>query len=292
MQESHRLRRNVALGALFVTALLGGCATTVTPPSPPPAAVQRLYVLYCGEAHIPDISPWSPGFNVGQPADFSDNCYLIRHGKDWMMWDTGFADTLAGLPDGALGARNMRAKRKRTLISQLSEIGVAPEQIHTLAFSHSHADHIGNGNLFTAATLYMQQAEYDAAFGPEPGKFGFAPATYDRLRAGKVVKLHGDYDVFGDGSVKILSTPGHTPGHQSLLVRLPKTGAVVLSGDVAHFQENFANRRVPGFNFDVEQSKQSIDKVAAVVKAEHAQLWINHDAKQNATIAHAPKWIE
>jgi glyoxylase-like metal-dependent hydrolase (beta-lactamase superfamily II) len=113
--------------------------------------------------------------------------------------------------------------------------------------------------MFTAATLYIQKAEYDAAFGPEPAKYGFAPETYDRLRANRMVRLEGDFDVFGDGSVKILSTPGHTPGHQSLLVRLPKTGAVVLSGDAAHFQENFMLRRVPGFNYgNVEQSRQSM----------------------------------
>ena len=283
--KAMRWMRGCATGLL---ALAAGCATV----GPPSGGVQRLYVLYCGEAHIPDVSPWSPGFNVGKPADFSDNCYLIRHGDDWLLWDTGFADALASIPEGTLGARGMRAMRRRTLASQLAEIGVAPDDVRFLAFSHSHGDHVGNGNLFTAATLYIQEAEYDAAFGPEPSKYGFAPATYDRLRASKVVKLHGDHDVFGDGSVRILSTPGHTPGHQSLLVRLPKTGPVVLSGDLAHFEENFVMRRAPGFNFDVEQSKQSIDRIAALLKTEHAQLWINHDAKQNATIPHAPQAIE
>ena len=257
-----------------------------------PATVERLYVLDCGEARIPDVSPWSPGFNIGKPAVFSDNCYLIRHGQDWMIWDTGFPDALAAMPEGMAGARNMRAFRSRTLVSQLAEIGVTPEQVKFLAFSHSHGDHVGNGNLFTSATLYIQQPEYDAAFGPEPAKYGFNPATYDNLRNNPVVKLQGDFDVFGDGSVKILSTPGHTPGHQSLLVRLPKTGAVVLSGDVAHFRENFVNRRAPGFNFNVEQSLQSMDKIAGVLQSEHAQLWINHDAAQSATLPHAPQFIE
>jgi glyoxylase-like metal-dependent hydrolase (beta-lactamase superfamily II) len=261
-------------------------------PSKDAGTVQRLYVLYCGENQIPDVSPWSPGFNVGQPATFSDNCYLIRHAKGWMLWDSGYPDALASLPDGQPGARNTRARRTKTLAAQLAELGVAPGDIKFLAFSHTHGDHVGNANLFTGATLYMQQAEYDAAFGAEPQKFGFVPATYDKLRASPVVKLSGDFDVFGDGSVKILSTPGHTPGHQALLVHLPKTGAVVLSGDVAHFASNFENRRVPGFNFNVEQSGQSIDKVAAVVKAEHAQLWINHDSQQNATIKHEPEFYD
>ena len=273
---------------LALAAILGAC-TSMSPPAT--GGAQRLYVLYCGEAHIPDVSAWSPGVNVGQPALFSDNCYLIQHGKDWMLWDTGYPDSLAEKPEGIVGPRS-RAVRKQTLASQLAEIGVAPSQITVLAFSHSHGDHVGNGNMFTSATLYIQKAEYDAAFGPEPGKYNFAPATYDQLRSSRVVKLEGDADVFGDDSVRIISTPGHTPGHQSLLVRLPRTGAVVLSGDVAHFQENFAMRRVPSFNYDKEQSLRSMDKIDNLVKAEHAQLWINHDAKQNATIVHAPQFIQ
>ena len=277
-----------AAGLLALLTLIAGCSPISAPQR---SGVQRLYVLYCGEAHIPDVSPWSPGFNVGQARVFSDNCYLIQHGQDWMLWDSGYPDALVNTPEGIVGPRS-RAVRTKTLVAQLTEIGVPPKRIKHLAFSHSHGDHVGNGNLFTAATLYIQQTEYDAAFGPEPGKYGFVPATYEQLRANPTVKLQGDFDVFGDGSVKILSTPGHTPGHQSLLVRLPKTGVVVLSGDVAHFEENFVNRRVPGFNFNLEQSRLSMDKVDGILKAERAQLWINHDAKQNATLAHAPQFIE
>jgi glyoxylase-like metal-dependent hydrolase (beta-lactamase superfamily II) len=290
MHRSFRAWRRAALALSLVGTgwVVAGCTSMGTDK---PATVQRLYVLYCGEAQIPDISPWSPGFNVGKPAVFSDNCYLIRHGQDWMLWDSGYPDALAATPEGIVDPRS-RAIRTKTLGAQLAEIGVAPTQITHLAFSHTHGDHVGNANLFTAATLYIQQSEYDAAFGPEPGKYGFVPATYEKLRANPTRKLQGDFDVFGDGSVKILATPGHTPGHQSLLVRLPKTGAVVLSGDAAHFEENFVNRRVPGFNFNVEQSRLSMDKIDAVVRAEHAQLWINHDARQNATIVHAPQFIE
>jgi len=281
--------RLLAAALCTILLALAGCASERSAAS---SGVQRLYVLYCGEAKIPDISPWSPGVNVGQAAVFSDNCYLIRHGSDWMLWDSGYPDALALAADGIAGPRNMRAFRSRTLASQLAELGVAPEQVGYLAFSHTHGDHVGNANLFTAATLFMQQTEYDAAFGPEPSKYGFNPAAYDKLRGSKVVKLNGDYDVFGDGSVRILSTPGHTPGHQSLLVHLQKTGAVVLSGDVAHFGDNFVNRRVPGFNFNVDQSRQSMDRVDAVVKSEHAQLWINHDSKQTATLVHAPQFYD
>ncbi|MBE7419663.1 MAG: N-acyl homoserine lactonase family protein [Ideonella sp.] len=272
---------------LLAAALLWGCTTSAPTPAP-----VRLVALNCGEIQIPDISPWSPGFNAGKAMTFSNNCYLIHHGKTWMLWDSGFSDALAANPDGQAGPMNMRMKRSVTLVSQLAAVGVKPEQITAIAFSHSHADHVGNANLFANATLYMQQAEYDLAFGPEPAKSGFNPALYDKLRHNPMVKLSGDKDVFGDGSVVILSTPGHTAGHQSLLVRLPKAGAVVLSGDLAHFRENFELRRVPRFNFSAEQSQASMERVARLLQSERAQLWINHDSAQNATLPHAPKFVE
>ena len=90
----------------------------------------------------------------------------------------------------------------------------------------------------------------------------------------------------------ILSTPGHTPGHQSLLVRLPRRGPVLLSGDMIHLQENWAARRVPAFNYDVEQSLKSMDKISAAIKQTGAELWINHDKAQSDRIPEAPAYIE
>ncbi|MCG3188772.1 MAG: hypothetical protein LKCHEGNO_00928 [Burkholderiaceae bacterium] len=277
------IRTLLLCAALATMALLAGCASGGAP------TPLRMYALYCGEIQIPDVSPWSPGFNSGRPMTFSDNCYLIRHGSDWMLWDSGLPDALAANPDGQGGPMGMRMRRTKTLASQLAELGVAPEQIKHIAFSHTHADHVGNANLFARATLYIQRPEYDAAFGAEPGKYGFNPALYGKLRDATVVKLDGDKDVFGDGSVVILSTPGHTPGHQSLLLRLPKTGSVILSGDLAHFKENLDQRRVPRFNFSKEQTLASMDRIAKLVQSERALLWINHDGEQNATLAHAPR---
>jgi N-acyl homoserine lactone hydrolase len=125
----------------------------------------------------------------------------------------------------------------------------------------------------------MQRAEYDWAFSQE--KKPFAPEH-------PVTKLDGDKDVFGDGSVVILSTPGHTPGHQSLLVHLPKTGWVVLSGDVAHFTSNWETRRVPTMNVDRAKTLASMQRVAGLVAERHAQLWLNHDKAQTDQLRHAP----
>ena len=106
------------------------------------------------------------------------------------------------------------------------------------------------------------------------------------------MKLEGDKDVFGDGSVTILSTPGHTPGHESLLVHLPKTGWVILSGDAAHFRDNWDNRRVPAGNTDKDQTLASMNRLAAVMEERKAQLWINHDKVQSDSQRHAPEFYD
>ena len=273
--------------ALAAAAIAAGCTH---PGGERAGTAQRMYVFNCGEARTTDVSRWSPGVNVGQPWDFSNNCYLIRHPKGLMIWDSGYNDSVAAMPDGLVAAGGaLRAKLAKPLAAQLAEVGVKPADVTQLAFSHFHPDHSGNANLFTSATLYIQEVEYDAAFGPEPQKFGFNPQFYDKLRANPVVKLKGDRDVYGDGSVVILSTPGHTPGHQSLLVRLPKTGVVILSGDLVHFQSNWENRRVPGMNFNRDQSAASMDKVAALIVTERAQFWINHDKVQSAKVPRPPR---
>lgn len=258
------------------------------------AAVDRMYVLQCGESRTPDVSKnWSPGVNVGMAREFSDSCYLIKRGDSLFLWDSGMSDAIAAKPEGVTAASGLLTLWvRKTLVSQLEQLGIAPTDITHLAFSHFHADHVGNANLFTAATHYIQSAEYQAAFGPEPMKYNFNPALYDKLRANPTVKLNGDRDVFGDGSVVILSTPGHTPGHQCLLVHLPKRGAVVLSGDMVHFEDNWIHRRVPSRNFDQEQSARSMERVAALLAAERAELWINHDVEQSARIPKAPEYVE
>jgi N-acyl homoserine lactone hydrolase len=288
MTVSLRRRIHCVSSALIAAALIAGCAQFGMERE---SGVQRLYAFNCGEARVKDVSRWSPGVNVGKQMDFSDNCYLIRHSKGLMLWDSGYADAVAALPDG-LDTPISVVHLPRTLVSQLAEIGVAPAQITHLAFSHTHADHVGNANLFTSATLYMQEEEYAAAFGPDAAKFNFAAANYEKLRSSPVVKLKGDHDVFGDGSVTIVSTPGHTPGHQSLLVRLPKTGPILLSGDMAHFQDNWENRRVPSFNFNKEETLKSMDKVAALLASTGAKLWINHDKAQSERMPHSPAYMD
>ena len=249
----------------------------------PKSGVDRLYILNCGEGHSSDESRWSPGVNVGVPRDVSDNCYLIHHSSGWFLWDTGIVDSVADKPEGSGDAATILWKRPKKLSTQLAEIGVKPDDIKAMAVSHTHPDHVGNVELFPNTMLYVQKAEFD---WPLPLGLGrFKPEH-------PVTKLEGDRDVCGDGSLTLLSTPGHTPGHQSLLVKLPRTGAILLSGDAVHFRANWDARRVPAGNTDKDQTLASMAKIAAVLDREHAQLWINHDKQQSATLKYSPAFYE
>jgi N-acyl homoserine lactone hydrolase len=241
--------------------------------------LERLYVIDCGQRTAPDVAPWTPGVNVGKPVDFVDTCYLLKHGADWMIWDTGLTDEISSSPSSDPHAW----KRTNSLAGELERIGVKPSNIKYVAVSHTHPDHIGNVELFPQALLLVQKAEYD--WPGQDGKPRF-------LSSHPVKTLEGDYDVFGDGSVTLISTPGHTPGHQSLLVQLPQTGAVLLSGDAVHLKDNWDAKRVPAINVDKEKTSTSMQRMSELIAKTKAQLWINHDKPQSLTMKHLPEFYQ
>jgi N-acyl homoserine lactone hydrolase len=261
-----------ALSALVLLAANGGAS--------PASGVDRLYVMDCGQGRAPDKSRWSPGVEVGTPWEITDNCYLIRHGQDWMLWDTGITDAL--VPGPASQTSPIAWSKPKKLIDQLTQVGVTPADIKYIAVSHTHPDHIGNVDLFPTATLLIQKAEWGYAFaeGKKP------PFTANRPNK----QLESDFDVFGDGTVEIIQTPGHTPGHQSLLVRLARSGTLMLSGDAVHFRSNWDNRRIPAGNVDKTTTLVSMERMNALLQARHAQLWINHDKAQSKTLKYAPQF--
>jgi len=272
------LRRLVAL-AVVVGVVVGAG------PGAADADVQRLYVLDCGQNVGKDQSRWSPGVNEGKAIEFSDNCYLIRHDKGLLLWDTGVPDAVAAMPDGMVVANGaITYRRAKTLVAQLEQLGVKPADVTHVAVSHTHGDHVGNIALFPTSTVWIQGAEYDWAMAG-PSKPAFASTQ-------TIKKLAGDHDVFSDGSVTIVSTPGHTPGHQSLLVKLPKTGWLLLSGDAVHFQDNWTHKRVPSMNFNRDQTLASLQRIATLLEERKAQLWINHDKSQSERLRYAPAYYD
>lgn len=241
----------------------------------------RLYVMDCGHNAATDQARWSPGVNVGKPLELSDNCYLIQHGSQLVLWDTGYPDSVADKPlTGPIGT----ATRAKRLADQLAELKLGPADVTWLAVSHTHGDHVGNVDMFPRTPLLIQAAELDWAFAE--GK----PAPFKKDRPIKA--LSGDFDIFGDGSVVILATPGHTPGHQSLLVKLKRTGYVVLTGDLAHFKDNWDNDRVPSMNTSAEQTHASHAKIMQVLADKKAQLWINHDKPTSVGQKHSPDFYD
>jgi glyoxylase-like metal-dependent hydrolase (beta-lactamase superfamily II) len=271
--------------AIYASALAFAAMSALAASAQTKTGVDKLYIINCGEGVAGDISRWSPGVNVGKSMDFVDNCYLIHHTQGWLLWDTGITDAIAAKPDGEAPAdpRMTHWRRPKTLTSQLEMLGVNPADIKYVAVSHTHPDHIGNVEMFPQTMLLVQKAEYE---WPSPLGVGrFKPEH-------PVTKLEGDYDVFGDGSVTLLATPGHTPGHQSLLLKLPNTGAIVLSGDAVHFKSNWDNRRVPSGNTDKDKTLASMQRIADILAKENAQLWINHDKAQRDTLKMAPAYYD
>lgn len=254
-------------------------------------AVEKIYILDGGLARVEDGSIYSPGVNIGIPMTLSCNAYLIRHCDKWILWDTGTPDHLIAEPGGKIVAHGIRGIVVRTIASQFEAIGIHPDDIDYLLLSHAHYDHAGNTKLFKNAKWVVHRSEYNAMFGPEPERFGYVPELYEALRGNERRIVEGDLDLFDDGALRLIATPGHTPGHCSLLLRLPKSGPVLLSGDVAHNRDNLKHHRVPSINADSEASLLSMLRVDELLRTEAAVAWINHDTEQSGMFAHAPAFI-
>ena len=208
---------------------------------------------------------------------FVFSCYLIKHGDDYMLWDTGHAMTAPNVAP------------KVSMVDQLAELKVKPDQIKVVGISHFHADHTGQVASFPKALVLIGKGDWDAISAPTPAQgVNAAPFAAWNKGEGKVEPLANDKDVFGDGSVIVLSTPGHTPGHHSLLVKLAQTGAVLISGDAVHFRENYDTNGVPWFNFDRAQTLASIDRIKKIAANTKATLIIQHDARDIAKLPAFP----
>jgi glyoxylase-like metal-dependent hydrolase (beta-lactamase superfamily II) len=210
----------------------------------------------------------------GLKVQLTFSCYLIGHGKDYLIWDTGN-------PVGAAATAP-----KTSLTDLLAQLEVTPAQVKYVAISHYHGDHTGQARQFPQATLLIGKGDWDVVTDPKAtppmDPAIFAPWT---TGGGKVEPVIGDRDVFGDGSVIMLSTPGHTPGHHSLLVKLKETGNVLITGDLAHFRENYEGNGVPTFNTDRAQSIASLDRFKKMAANLKATVIIQHDQRDVEKIA-------
>jgi glyoxylase-like metal-dependent hydrolase (beta-lactamase superfamily II) len=251
----------------------------------------RLYVFDGGTLDIPDVTPYQFKKEDLATTKMSVVSFLIAHPKGTLMWDAGAVPDTAFKPGGGPGTLRYASSAK-PLAAQLAEIGFAPADIQYFALSHFHWDHVGNANLFAGATWLARKGDRDIMFGDPPSP-RTEPANFSALKNSKTVMLEkDDYDVFGDGTVVIKATPGHSPGHQVLFLKLPKTGPVLLSGDLYHYPEERKFNRIPTTEFDAKQTAASRAAVEEFLKKTHAQLWIQHDLIASAKLKKAPTFYD
>jgi glyoxylase-like metal-dependent hydrolase (beta-lactamase superfamily II) len=285
---------NAFVGVIGLTLTLGVAAGSVTaqthkPPKPPKSV--RLYLFDCGVIHTTNGDTYSLKKEEMASTEMSIPCILVAHPKGTLMWDNG------DIPDRAFPAGGGRASlgvvtQDKPLLPQMAAVGYAPSDITYLSMSHYHGDHVANANYFAGATWLVRKVERDRMFGSEP--IPRSPLeNYNELKNSKTVLLEKDeHDVFGDGTVVIKSTPGHTPGHNVLFLKLKKTGPIVLSGDLYHYPEERTLNRLPISEFNKEQTAASRAELEVFLKKTGAQLWIEHDIVGNAKLKKAPAYYD
>jgi len=244
---------------------IGVCANVLMSLSALAAPEVTLTRLECGTNAPPtDVGLRSASVKV----HFVFSCYLVKHGDDYMVWDAGNS-----MSAGAVAP-------KTSLVDLLAQLKVMPEQIKYIGISHYHGDHIGQVAPFPQSTLLIGKGDWDVLTDPKMSAVA-NPANFANWISGggKVEPVPADKDVFGDGTVVMLNTPGHTPGHHSLLVRLKGMGPVLLSGDLAHFHENYEGNGVPTFNTDRAATLASIDRFKKIAANLKATVIIQHDER-------------
>lgn len=271
---------------LLAASAIAGCRVSETPDNAAPAAAEAaelsLTRLDCGNATIKNFDSFfsdRPGLYEKAPREITDSCYLIRHGDQTMVWDTGFSGGLKGQKQD-MG--DLVARLDATLVEQLAQLKLKPEDVDIVGISHMHPDHTGQAAQFPNATLLIGKGDFEQTAGKDDP---FAPW---RGQGKKVTPVTADHDVFGDGSVVALHLPGHTPNHLALLVKLA-SGPVLLSGDLYHSTDARAKRGVPPFNTDRAQTLASMDRFEKVAREQKAKVIIQHEAADIAKLPAFPQ---
>jgi glyoxylase-like metal-dependent hydrolase (beta-lactamase superfamily II) len=269
---------------VLITFCADGQRSQPAPTSP------RIYIFDGGAIRGLDPSLFNFRREELGEVDFVNTSYLIVHPRGTLMFDAGAVADSHFKGDGTPVVEGVVTATK-PILPQLKEAGYEPGDITYFALSHYHSDHTGNANAFANATWIVQKAERDYMFGDPQGII--QPATYEALRNAKTKVLDDeDFDVFGDGSVVVMATPGHTPGHQVVAVKLANRGTVVLAGDLYHYPEERTTGRLPTFEFAPEQSKVSRGRIEKYVEDNDAELWIEHDVATHAPLPKSPAYVD
>jgi glyoxylase-like metal-dependent hydrolase (beta-lactamase superfamily II) len=264
-------RSRRVLSGLFFALCLAGPAKAANPEV-------KLYTLDCGRIDVPNMDPFADdGSYKGVTAQLVVPCYVIRHQKQYLLWDAGIGDQFAG-PKGGTLPFGWAVHVPMTLAGQFKRLGLRFSDVSYLGFSHEHPDHMGNANLFPHATWLLNPREQAYAVKYE-GQNGEPPALISASTTAHVREIDGTVDLFGDGSVTIIQAPGHTPGHQVLLVRPSGQQPVLLAGDLWTSRSNYEHDRVPTFDTGRADTIESRTKILEIVRQAGAIIWISHEPK-------------
>ena len=223
--------------------------------------------------------------DVGKMIKVPVAMYIIDHPRGLVLYDTGnnvaVSDGQCESHWGKLCKSFMPIQKRDEVIDKwLEKFGYKVDDVKYVVLSHLHLDHAGNMEMFPNATHVVQKIEMKTAWWPE--KFqasAFVMGDFDDARDFKYLQLNGDFDLFGDGTVVVLDTKGHTQGHQSLMVKLKNTGVVLLAGDAVYTPENEAGV-IPGITWNTHESMQSIDRLKNLRDVHQGDLWYSHGIEQ------------
>lgn len=291
-------RCRMATLILAASMAASGCAPDQAAAAQSSVPGLRLYVLDCGTLIYNNPETYNLTRQEVKNTNMSVACYLVAHPQGALLFDTGLAESALGRPFNETplnGQPNPPSTAyfmlvTKSLKNQLTEIGFMPDRIDYLALSHYHGDHAGNANDYAGSTWLVQKTEYDAMFGPNVPPQSINP-NYRALKNSKSRILQGDHDVFGDGTVVLKYTPGHTPGHQSLYLKLAKTGGIVLSGDLYHYPEERTLSRMPERE-KTTTTPASRAALEAFMKEVKAELWIEHDIGAYSKQKKSPEYYD
>lgn len=251
----------------------------------------KLFAFHCGgeRADWAALDPFDP--RVGTKVVIPYFFYLIRHPEGNVLFDSGGHPDLVRNPRARLGVLadsfQVLMSEDDDVVSRLATVGLGPGDIGHVAHSHLHYDHCGGIEALSHAEFYIQRAELAFAWSPP----AYQSAIFVRADFDHPVHWHeldGEHDIFGDGRVVLFPTPGHTPGHQSMLVRLDER-PVILVGDAAYLPEKMRERALPPILWNPDRMLASLEALEELQRATGAELLFSHDLDYERTTRLAPE---
>ena len=252
----------------------------------------QVFSMPCGFLQL-DSKMFFPDQEKGQPLVVPVPCYLMTHPQGNVVFDTGCHCQLIDDPASRLGEQMSQMIVSKTqpgeeIVTQLSKFTLTPDDIRYVINSHFHFDHAGGNEFFPKSTFLVQKKELDASKDPDlRAKAFFDPQDYDHPLDYQAVD--GELDIFGDGSLVIIPTHGHTPGHQSLRVKITKGTEVVLTGDACYTKGNMDRDLLPSVAVDEAEMYQSLGRLRDLRDKQGATIIYGHDPDQWKAIPHAPE---